>query len=368
MNRMASILTMEHSVLMIGTDSNKLQMKMLRQIRITLLACVFVAMASSCSWIKPYDNARHAVEFSTRVPMTKTAYGTGSGKDKWQLYWSADDQIKIYSGECTGSQEAVYDITPGDPATTGVISHVDEDNQLCWDENNPGKTYDFFAHYPYNGSKVTYDRTTKVLSTKVATSQSGNLDMTDVYLIAKKTGVTKEGVKADPVLLDFNAACTVLEITLQGVINNNSESAKRTVTNVEFATEITRRGDWVEYDYGNTQYNGTKQSTTITWTPSTTLTINGSASTTPETATFAVALNLTEDVSTTNPLTITVNCGGGETYVATVKGNIRKHDKKKVIMPCMIGTSYKDGMENLEPLTLNDDFVKDIDWDGPSGS
>ena len=309
-----------------------------------MLACAAIISLPSCSWIDLENGKREWVEFSTRMPMTKTAYGTDVGEDQWKLYWTSGDKIKIYSDECTVSQAAVYNITPGVPATTGVISHVDENNQLCWDESNPGKTYDFFAHYPYNDSKVTYDKSSKVLRTKIATNQSGDLDMTDVYLIAQESAVTKEGVKTNPVLLDFDAACTVLEITLQGLINNDSEAAKRTITNVEFATGITRDGDWVVYDYAHTQYNGTKQPTTITWTPSTTLTINGSASTTPNTATFAVALNLTEGVSGSNKLKITVNCAGGEQYVATVDNGINKHDKKKVIMPRMVGTSYPAGI------------------------
>lgn len=303
----------------------------------TLATCS--ALLSSCNEDGIASLVGQPVQFTTSAgPSSRTVYGTGSGDDPWNIYWQAGDEINIYAYGFT-PEKATYVLKESNTKESKV-NPKDADNLLRWPDD---AAHNIYAMYPADEDKIKteYDEDGyETQSFKMILNQSGDLDMTNVYLLGGSGWVKSSDFSEGSVLLKVEPQCCVFDMTLQGFINNASEH--RTIESVTFKTKVTHDGDYVKFNNVGATL-GTETDVTYTWTPSSTLTLNGSANATPNTANFAIAMMLTKAIGresggTAYSMTITVNCSGGKKYVATLQelpGDIviPRNAKVKLVLP-----------------------------------
>lgn len=208
---------------------------------------VAIAALSSCS--KEIDNPSNEASKGIQFAITASSVDTKTSIDGFKTSWVANDQLNI-THAIAGSTEY---ITDGSFSISEANLATNKFNGTLKSNLEEGSSYDWYALYPYNGTKYTY-----IGHSKGATQNGNNSTAHLCGTLCPLYGVAKNVNSSDPVSFDMQHLAAVVEITV-----TNETDADLTVKNITFASSdenivgsyiIDFKGDNVTYTDGDKPY------------------------------------------------------------------------------------------------------------------
>lgn len=208
---------------------------------------VAIAALSSCN--KEIENPSSEASNGIQFAITASSVDTKTSIDGFKTSWVANDKLDIthaIAGSTTYISDGSFSISEANLATNKF-------NGTLKSNLEEGSSYDWYALYPYNGTKYTY-----IGHSKGATQNGNNSTAHLCGTLCPLYGVAKNVNSSDPVSFDMQHLAAVVEITV-----TNETDADLTVKNVTFASSdenivgsyiIDFKGDNVTYTDGDKQY------------------------------------------------------------------------------------------------------------------
>lgn len=208
---------------------------------------VAIAALSSCS--KEIDNPSNEASNGIQFAITASSVDTKTSIDGFKTSWVANDKLAI-THAIAGSTEY---ITDGSFSISEANLATNKFNGTLKSNLEEGSSYDWYALYPYNGTKYTHIGHSK------GVTQNGNNSTAHLCgTLCPLYGVAKNVNSSDPVSFDMQHLAAVVEITV-----TNETDADLTVKNITFASSdenivgsyiIDFKGDNVTYTDGDKPY------------------------------------------------------------------------------------------------------------------
>lgn len=208
---------------------------------------VAIAALSSCN--KEIENPSSEASNGIQFAITASSVDTKTSIDGFKTSWVANDKLDIthaIAGSTTYISDGSFSISEANLATNKF-------NGTLKSNLEEGSSYDWYALYPYNGTKYTY-----IGHSKGATQNGNNSTAHLCGTLCPLYGVAKNVNSSDPVSFDMQHLAAVVEITV-----TNETDADLTVKNITFASSdenivgsyiIDFKGDNVTYTDGDKQY------------------------------------------------------------------------------------------------------------------